>query len=89
LRLFAQWPGVLVEEVDVDVVKVVVVEVDVDKVDVDVDVLVEVDVLVVVVSHPVHVLSHCFRIESDEQSPTASSRSHRSRGNTFLLLTHR
>ena len=74
----------LVVVVEVDVVVVVVVEVDVE-----VDVLVDVDVVLVVVSHPVQVLSHCFRIESDAQSPTASSRSHRSRGNTFLLLTHR
>ena len=55
----------------------VVVDVDVNVlVDVDVDVLVDVDVVLVVVSHPLHVLSHCCAIDSDEHSPTAESRSH-------------
>ena len=67
-----------------------VVDVDVDVlVDVDVDVLVDVDVVEVVVSQPVHVLSHCFKMEADEHSPTARRRSHRSSGSTFLLLAHR
>ena len=34
-------------------------------VDVDVDVLVDVDVVLVVVSHPPHVLAHCFATTSD------------------------
>ena len=62
--------------VDVDVVVLLVVDV---LVDVDVDVLVDVldvDVVLVVVSHPLHVLAHCCAIDSDEQSPTAESRSH-------------
>ena len=66
--------------VDVDVVKVVV-----DDVDVDVDVLVDVEVVLVVVSHPAHVLSHCFATESVEHRPTATKRSHCACDNTFTL----
>lgn len=48
-----------------------------DDVDVEVDVLVDVDVVLVVVSQPVHVLSHWFAIETDnEHNPAAKKRSH-------------
>ena len=70
--------------VDVEVVTVLVVDVDVE-----VEVLVDVDVLVVVVSHPVHVLSHCFAIAAWEHSPAARMCSHWGNGETFLLLAHR
>ena len=70
-------------EVDVDVVAVLV-----DEVDVDVDVLVVVDVVLVVVSHPLHVLSHCFATNTSEHNPTAKRLSHFDSEKTLTLFAH-
>jgi hypothetical protein len=45
-----------------------------------------VEVVLVVVSHLLHVLSHCLAIEvDDEHRPPAKIRSHVASGNTFTL----